>query len=157
MSQDAAHPTGDPRGEVGSAWSRPRNGPDPTRGQDSWVSGGIVFAGVLMLCSGVLSILQGISAIAKDDVYARVGSYVYKINLTGWGWIHLIIGVLVAVTGAGVLKGMAWARFAGLFFVALSLITQFMFLPYAFFWPITMIAIDLFVIWALVSRQEGAG
>ncbi|MGW1721851.1 DUF7144 family membrane protein [Streptomyces sp. NPDC002306] len=157
MSQSAARPAGDPQGEAGTSWNRQPGGTDPSYRHDSWVSGGIAFAGVLMLCSGVLSILQGISAIARDDVYARVGLYVYEFSLTSWGWIHLVIGVLVAVTGLGLLKGMAWARFAGLFLVSLSLIAQFLFLPYAFFWPITMIAIDLFVIWALASRQEGTG
>ncbi|MFB7330188.1 hypothetical protein ACFC00_00900 [Streptomyces adustus] len=173
MSQDAAHPTGDPGGDpgagpargpagarpddIGTAWNRPPGGTAEARERDSWVSGGVTFAGVLMLCSGVLSALQGISAIARDDVFVRTGAYAYALDLTGWGWIHLIIGVLLAVTGGGLLKGMAWARIAGICFAALSLVAQFLFLPYAVFWPITMIAIDLFVIWALLSRQEGAG
>ncbi|MFD7874330.1 hypothetical protein ACFV5G_09435 [Streptomyces sp. NPDC059766] len=173
MSEDAAHPTGDPGGDpgagpargpggarpedIGTAWNRPPDGTAASREPDSWVSGGVTFAGVLMLCSGVLSALQGISAIARDDVFVRTGDYVYAMDLTGWGWIHLIIGVLLAVTGGGLLKGMAWARIAGICFAALSLVAQFLFLPYAVFWPITMIAIDLFVIWALLSRQEGAG
>ncbi|MFF0445858.1 hypothetical protein ACFYT4_05475 [Streptomyces sp. NPDC004609] len=144
----ASQPTGTPQ-------SRPT--PGPVRDQNSgWAVGGVVFAGVLLLCNGVLAILQGIAAIAEDVVYGVVGDYVYRINLTGWGWIHLVIGVCLVITGAGVLKNMAWARYAGIFFAAISLIAQFMFLPYLPIWSVIMIAIDGFIIWALaVYRSNG--
>ncbi|MER5912396.1 hypothetical protein ABT124_18365 [Streptomyces sp. NPDC001982] len=114
-----------------------------------WVSGGIVFAGVLMLVNGILAILQGISAIAADDVWARVGAYVYKINLTGWGWILVVLGVVAVIAGVGILKGFEWARAVGIALASLSMVLQFLFLPYAPIWSIIMIAIDMFVIWAL--------
>ncbi|MET7653993.1 hypothetical protein [Streptomyces sp. NPDC005486] len=148
-------PTGEPHGEVGTAWSTPRGGPPRPTAQDSRADG-VLFAGVLMLCSGVLAVLQGIAALAKDDVYARVGSYVYELDLTGWGWIHLVLGVLAAATGAALLKGMTWARFTGIFLAALSLVTQFLFLPYEPLWSIVVMAIDVFVIWSLVTWQERA-
>lgn len=116
-----------------------------------------MFAGVLMLCGGILAVLQGIAAINDDDVYGRVGNYVYELDLTGWGWIHVILGALVAVTGWGVLKGMSWARFTGIFLVSLSLISQFLFLPYAPVWAVVMMAIDVFVIWSLAARQQTPG
>ncbi|GGS95989.1 hypothetical protein GCM10010206_68410 [Streptomyces cinerochromogenes] len=118
------------------------------------MTGGVTFAGVLMVCSGILAVLQGIAAIAGDDVYFRVGSYVYRMNLTGWGTIHIVVGALVLLTGIGLLMDMAWARFAGLFLASLSLIAQFLFLPYQPVWSFVMMAIDVFVIWALASRQE---
>ncbi|MEU9339201.1 hypothetical protein AB0D49_39695 [Streptomyces sp. NPDC048290] len=150
-----AEGTGRPDSEVGDAWSARPPRP-PSSGGDAWVTGGVTFAGVLLLVSGVLAILQGISAIAKDDVYTRVGTYIYEINLTGWGWIHLVLGVLVAVTGWGVLMGAAWARIAGIVLASFSLILQFLFLPYAPVWSLVVMAIDVFVIWALASRQESA-
>ncbi|GAA2770676.1 hypothetical protein GCM10010521_54870 [Streptomyces rameus] len=146
MSQ-AAHPT-EPSPPGGS-------GPPRSAARGSgWVTGGVTLAGVLMVCSGILALLQGIAAVAGDDVYFRIGAYIYKISLTGWGTIHIIIGALVLLTGVGLLMGMAWARFAGLFLVALSLITQFLFLPYAPVWSLFLMALDVFVIWALASRQE---
>ncbi|MET8450204.1 hypothetical protein [Streptomyces sp. NPDC005209] len=128
----------------------------PTRSvPNPLASGGVVFAGVLMAVYGFLAILQGISAIAADDVWSHIGSYVYKINLTGWGWILLIVGAVAAVTGAFILKGAAWARAVGIGLAALSIIVQFLFLPYAPVWAIIMIGIDIFVIWALaVYRPE---
>ncbi|NWF25378.1 hypothetical protein HW130_03715 [Streptomyces sp. PKU-EA00015] len=125
--------------------------PDPAAG---WVTGGVAFAGVLMLCGGVLAVLQGIAGIVEDDWYLTVGDYVYRVSLTGWGWIHLVIGLLVAVTGAGVLKGAEWARITGIVLASLSLVTQFLFLPYAPIWSVIMIALDVFVIWALAAYRS---
>ncbi|MFF7979791.1 hypothetical protein ACFZDK_11735 [Streptomyces sp. NPDC007901] len=125
--------------------------PAPAPGTSGgWASGGIVFAGVLLLMNGVFAILQGISALATDDVYARVHDYIYKISLTGWGWILVVLGALGVVAGAALLKGApGWARGLGIFLAALSMIAQFMFLPYAPLWALIMIGIDFFVIWAL--------
>ncbi len=137
---------------MAKAMQQPRTQPATSTG---WMTGGVVFAGVLMLCNGVMAVLQGIAAIAEDDWYAGVGDYAYRIDLTGWGWIHLVIGVCVALTGAGVLRGASWARYVGILFASLSLVAQFLFLPYAPVWSVVMIAIDLFVIWALAVYRPG--
>ncbi|MFF9814959.1 hypothetical protein [Streptomyces sp. NPDC014006] len=128
--------------------------PQPAGTSGGWAAGGVVFAAVMLVCSGVLAVLQGIAAVSKDDVYARVGTYVYEINLTGWGIIHIVIGALAALTGAGLLRGMAWARFAGIFLASLSLIAQFLFLPYHPVWSLVVMAIDVFIVWALASHRE---
>ncbi|MFJ5260438.1 hypothetical protein ACIQAC_08160 [Streptomyces sp. NPDC088387] len=162
MSQNAAEPgstpdagpAGRPDSEIGTAWTAPPSPRHRGADGDAWVTGGVTFAGVLMLCGGVLAVLQGIAAIADDDVYARVGTYVYELDLTGWGWIHVVLGALVAVTGWGVLSGASWARITGIVLAALSLVAQFLFLPYAPIWSVVMMAIDVFVIWALAARHE---
>ncbi|WP_225877494.1 DUF7144 family membrane protein [Streptomyces resistomycificus] len=135
------------RGDYGSGLS-------PT--ESSWAAGGVVFAGVLMLMNGVLAIFQGISAMAKDDVWANLDDYVYKINLTGWGVILICLGALAVATGVGILKGATWARMTGIFLASLSMLAQFLFLPYSPVWSIVMIAIDFFVIWALAVYRPGA-
>ncbi|MFI8100616.1 hypothetical protein [Streptomyces sp. NPDC086023] len=119
----------------------------------SWVSGGVTFAGILLLINGALAVLQGIAAIAEDDIYARFGDYIYKINLTGWGWILLIMGVLALVAGWGVLSGAGWGRLIGIGLASLSMVLQFLFLPYQPLWSIIMIGINIFVIWALAVYQ----
>jgi hypothetical protein len=123
-----------------------------------WATGGTAFAGVLMMVGGILGVLNGIAGIATNNVYVRVGGYVYQFNLITWGWIHLVVGVLLAVTGWGVLQGMEWARWAGVGLAALYMILYFMFLPYAPVWSIIAIAIGGFVIWSLVTgpRTETA-
>ncbi|MET7733967.1 hypothetical protein ABZT02_21730 [Streptomyces sp. NPDC005402] len=138
--------------------STPAPGLGPTPTEASWAAGGVVFAGVLMLMNGILAVLQGISLLADDDVWARVGDYVYKINHTGWGVILLCLGALAVVTGAFILRGAAWARMTGIFLASLSMLAQFLFLPYAPVWSVIMIGIDFFVIWALaVYRPDMRG
>ncbi|MEU6824039.1 hypothetical protein ABZ921_25700 [Streptomyces atriruber] len=134
--------------------------PDHDREKDTalWASGGTMFAGVLMMVNGILGIFEGIAGIAKDDVYERIGDYVYKFSLTTWGWIHLVLGILVAVVGWGVLKGASWAKATGVALAALAIVAQFLWLPYTPVWALISIAIGVFVIWALCNdRSDVAG
>jgi len=133
----------------------PAPGLGPTPAESAWAAGGVVFAGVMMLMNGILAIFQGISLLADDDVWARVGDYVYKINHTGWGVILLCLGALAAVTGAFIFRGAGWARMTGIFLASLSMLAQFLFLPYAPVWSVIMIGIDFFVIWALAVYRPG--
>ncbi|MEZ7005232.1 hypothetical protein [Streptomyces sp. AD55] len=158
MSQHTAPPPGSP-GSPGSPGGPPHgsggpHGRPPSSHHENWVVGGVVFAGVLLLLNGILSVLQGVAAISENDVYARVGTYVYELDLTGWGVIHVVLGAVLILTGWGLLRDMAWARVVGIVLASLSLIAEFLFLPYAPVWSIVMMAIDVFVIWALASRHE---
>ncbi|MEU8795155.1 hypothetical protein [Streptomyces sp. NPDC048643] len=114
-----------------------------------WVSGWTAFAGVMLIFGGVMAIFEGISAIAKDDVFVTTRNYTYSFNLTSWGWIHLILGILVVIAGLALFRGMLWARIVGVALAGLSMIANFMWLPYQPVWAIVLIAIDAFVIWAL--------
>jgi hypothetical protein len=129
------------------------NGRADTDGKQLLAEGGITFAGMLLGVSGAVTVLQGIAAIAGDDVYGRIGSYVFEFSLTGWGVFHLVIGVLLLCTGVGLLGGREWARTAGLVLAVLSLVEQFVFLPYAPVWAVLLIALDVFVIWALATYR----
>ncbi|GAA3128318.1 hypothetical protein GCM10010449_56980 [Streptomyces rectiviolaceus] len=130
------------------------SGTSNPRGESLWASGGTMFAGVLMLVYGILGILEGIAGIAKDDVYARIGDYVYKFNLTTWGWIHLVLGILIAVTGYGILKGATWGKAGGVALASLAVVVHFMWLPYQPIWALISIAIGIFVIWALCTDHS---
>lgn len=154
QATDAAH------SRPGAAAPAPAPAPGTTRGRrpapavPGWVTGGLVFAGVLMLVNGLLAVLQGISAIAEDDVYGQVGDYVFEMNLTAWGWTLLVLGALVAGVGYGILKGAWWARITGIFVASLSMVLHFLFLPYAPVWSVIMVGVDFFVILALATAQD---
>ncbi|MFD3331452.1 hypothetical protein ACFWV1_02185 [Streptomyces sp. NPDC058700] len=120
----------------------------------AWAAGGTLFAGVLMLITGIMDILQGIAGIAKDDVYARVGDYVFKFNLTTWGWIHLILGVVLVIVGYGILKGAEWGRVTGIALASLNVLLHFLFLPYQPWWALFSMAVSIFVIWALATNDD---
>ncbi|ORT59305.1 hypothetical protein [Streptomyces sp. CB03238] len=112
-----------------------------------------MFAGVLLMVGGVLGMLQGIAGIAEDDVYGRVGEYVFEFSVSAWGWIHLVLGLLVAAIGAGILSGAEWAKAIGVALAALAVIANFIWLPYQPVWAIVSIAIAVFVIWALCAED----
>ncbi|WP_374777722.1 hypothetical protein OG756_37925 [Streptomyces sp. NBC_01310] len=123
----------------------------PGGGSDGAGSVGTMFAAVLLLVTGCLAIFQGIAAIANDDVYARIGNYVFEFDLTAWGWIHLVLGAIVVLTGVGLLAGSNAARGAGIALASISVIVNFIWLPYQPWWSIIIIAIDVFIIWALCT------
>src|SRR5262245_32301919 len=92
------------------------------------------FAGVMLLTLGALAVLQGISAAAKDDVFVTGKDYVYKIDLTTWGWVHIILGVIAIAIALGILAGQTWGQVAGIGVAGLSILANFAFLPYYPLW-----------------------
>ncbi|MER6202277.1 hypothetical protein ABT234_33545 [Streptomyces sp. NPDC001586] len=112
---------------------------------------GTLFAAVLLIVTGCLAIFQGIAAISKDDVYSRIGNYVFEFDLTAWGWIHLVIGIIAVLTGVGLIAGSNIARGVGIALASLSVLANFMWLPYQPWWSVIIIAIDVFIIWALCT------
>ena len=116
-----------------------------------WAWGVGTFAGLVLVTVGLFQALEGLSAVLKDDIYVTTHDYAYSINLTGWGWIHLGIGVVAVVVGICVLYGQTWARAVGVLIAVLSAVSNFAFLPHYPFWSLLVIAIDVLVIWALSS------
>jgi len=114
-----------------------------------WASGLAIFAGAMMIVSGIFAVFEGIAALFNDKVYVSTPQYLYAFDLTAWGWIHLLLGVLVGLAGAAVIRGQAWGRFTGIALAALSLIANFLFLPHYPLWSILIIALDVAIIWAL--------
>lgn len=106
---------------------------------------------VLLVTVGVLEFLQGISAIAKDDVIVVGIEYTYQFDVTTWGWFHLIFGVIVAAVGAVLFTGATWARVGAMILCALSIFVNFLWLPYYPLWAITIIALNAVVIWAVAT------
>ncbi|MFE9607958.1 hypothetical protein [Streptomyces sp. NPDC006012] len=106
------------------------------------------FAGIMMMISGPLSILMGAAGIAHDSLFAA-SRYAYRFDLTAWGWIHLVIGVALVMAGLGVLMDQSWGRGAGAAVAAVSLITQFMFVPYYPLWAIPVMTLDLLILFML--------
>ena len=80
-------------------------------------------------------------------------NYFYAFDLTGWGWIHRLLGILVAVVGDAIMKGQTWGRWVGIGLVGLSLIANFLFIPYYPIWSLVIIALDVAVIAALATHR----
>jgi hypothetical protein len=124
------------------------------RGRGAGAMAGSILAGVLMIIGGAIGFLNGLAMVLRGGFYTYNAGYYYHWSTRGWGWTELILGGLVFVAGACVILGMAWARAVGVVVVALSAIGHFLTIPYYPFWSIVLIAVDLFIIWALCSWRE---
>ncbi|WP_392668555.1 hypothetical protein [Streptomyces sp. LN785] len=114
-------------------------------------SGWTVLAASLMIFGGAMAIFEGVSAIAKDDLFLVTRHYVFQFSLTGWGWIHLILGIVLVIAGCAVFGGAVWASFFGVAIAGLGAIANFLWLPYYPIWATVLIAINFFIIWALCA------
>jgi hypothetical protein len=106
----------------------------------------------MMITVGIFQAMAGLVAIFNDNFYVLGREYVFKFDVTTWGWIHLILGAVVALAGWAVLAGRTWGRVIGITLAVLSAIANFLFIPYYPFWALTIIALDVFVVWALAAH-----
>jgi hypothetical protein len=123
-----------------------------SRETSGWAVGLILFAAIMMIMVGVFQALQGLIAIFENEFYAATRNYIFKFDATTWGWIHLILGLIVAFAGWGLLSGRTWARVLAITLAVLSAIANFLFIPYYPFWSLLLITLDVLVIWALAAH-----
>ena len=119
--------------------------------EQRFASGTSMFAAILMVTVGFIQFCQGIAAVAEDEVFVRGIDYTYTFDLTTWGWIHLVLGALVAIVGLALFTGATWARVAAIIVAAVSILANFLWLPYYPAWSLLIIALDVVVIWAVAT------
>ena len=121
------------------------NSPEPT-GWTGWV----VFASFMMFLLGAFQAIQGLVALFDDGFYlVTPNNLVVDVNYNVWGTVHLILGVLLLLSGAGVLTGNLAARTVGVILAALSAVANLVFIEAYPFWSIIIITVDVLVIYAL--------
>ena len=123
-----------------------------TKDPSGLAAGFTMFAAVMMIMVGVFQAIQGLVGIFENEFYVPTRNYLFQFDATTWGWTHLLLGLLVAFAGWGLLSGRTWARVVGVTLAALSATVNFLFLPYYPLWAILIIAVDIFVIWALTAH-----
>lgn len=125
---------------------------EPTRPQrevSGWALGGIAFAGTMLVLMGTFQALAGLVAIFNDEFYVVARNYTFDLDVSAWGWIHLIVGLAVLATGMGLFARKTWAGVAGIMLAMLSALTNFFFIPYYPIWSLVVIGLAVWVIWAL--------
>ena len=123
---------------------------DTAEGSSGWAA----FAGVIMFIVGSLNALWGLAGILNDDVVIVGGHGALVADITTWGWIHLLLGSIIALTGLGLLAGSSVARWPAILFVAVNAVAQVVWFPAAPLWAFLMILLDVTIIYQLTARWE---
>ncbi len=114
------------------------------------------FAAFIMMMVGMFHAIIGLSGIFQDDFLVVAHEFLLEFDVTVWGWLHLLAGVVVFVAAYGLFQGAVWARTIGVIMAVASGIANFGFIPYQPFWSITILALDVAVIWALTVHGRDA-
>lgn len=122
--------------------------PEPT----AW-AGWVLFGAMMMILLGAFQAIAGLVALF-DSGYYLVGpnGLVVNVDYTAWGWVHLIVGVVALAAGFGLMTGAMWARVLGITVAVISAIVNFAFIAAFPFWAITMITLDVLVIYAIAAH-----
>ena len=114
--------------------------------------GWMAFAAVMMIMGGIWWIIAGIVALVNDAFYVVGQEYIFQFDTTTWGWIHLLLGIVVLLAGFYLFSGAVWARIVGVIIAVLWALVAFAWMPWYPVWGIMFIAVSVFVIWALTAH-----
>ena len=117
-----------------------------------WAVGWTIYAAVWMWILGFFHAIAGFAGIVEDEILVATPNYLFQLDTTTWGWIHLILGLVVLLAGFFVFNGAVWARTVGVVIAAVSILVNFAWLPYYPIWGLLMITANVFVIWALTAH-----
>jgi hypothetical protein len=111
-----------------------------------------VSAAIILILAGVCHAMQGVVGLATNEFYVVGQKWIFQFDLTTWGWIHILVGLIAVLAGIGLFFGAIWARTLGVIIAAVSILANFLWLPYFPVWGVLIIAFDMFVIWALTAH-----
>jgi hypothetical protein len=115
--------------------------------------GGIAFAASIMIIIGSFSVVAGLAAILDDDYLVVSRRYAFDLDTTAWGWIHLVLGFAAAAVGFGLFLSRTWAGVVAIVLAGLVAIDYFFFIPYQPLWSLLVIALSVWVIWAVTQGR----
>ncbi|MFW2381940.1 MAG: DUF7144 family membrane protein [Acidimicrobiales bacterium] len=118
----------------------------------SWAVGWAGFAGVMLIMVGIMDIIQGLVAIFNNEFYVIGQEWVFEFDITAWGWIHLLWGLVLVASGVGIFSGNVLGRTVGVIAAGLTAVVNFAWLPYYPVWSIILIAMSIAIIWALTAH-----
>jgi len=116
--------------------------------------GWLSFGGVMVALAGMFSTVMGLVALVEDEHYVVGPEGTLLVDLTGWGWIHLIVGVLAIGTGVALTLGAQWARVVAVLLAGFNALSHLAFLNVSPVQSTIVIAVDVLVIWAVVAHGQ---
>ena len=114
-----------------------------------WAIGLVTFAAVMMIVTGMFQAFSGLVAIFEDSFFVVVDNYLIEVDVTVWGWVRLLIGLVALVAGYMILAQQRWAVLIGMVIAGVSAFENFFFIPYYPIWSILILALDVLILWAL--------
>ncbi|MEK8226927.1 hypothetical protein NKG05_13830 [Oerskovia sp. M15] len=122
----------------------------------AWV-GWVWFAGIVLVTLGLLNVISGVVAAFSPEKLVGIGNEgIVVLDVSTWGWIHLVVGALLVIVGFSLLSGRGWARLVAIVLAVLNVLTQFVALPSSPWWSVVTIILGFFVLWALVVHGDEA-
>jgi len=123
--------------------------------RESYSSGAVgltAFASIMLMIAGFFQFFAGLAALLQDEFFVIGENYAFELDTTTWGWIHLLIGVILFLAGIFLLQGAVWARTVVVIIASLSAVANFLWLPYQPWWSIIIITLNVFIIWAVTAH-----
>ena len=123
-----------------------------SRSMAGWIS----FAGILMVILGALAFFEGLIALLRDNYYVATGDGFLIFDVTAWGWIMLLWGIVLACVGLGLLGGAGWARWTAIVLVSINFFSQLGFLGNTndLLWVLISLTLNIIVLFALIVRWD---
>lgn len=116
-----------------------------------------MFASIMMIMIGIFHAIWGLTAVIDPDFFVVTDNYTFKLSTAGWGWIHLIAGIVILLAGFSLYSGAVWARTVAVILALVSAVASFFSIPYYPLWSILIVAIDVFIIWAVTAHGRDMG
>ena len=124
---------------------RPYSSPEPS----GWAVSGIVFAASVLTLIGCFQAISGLVAVIDDEFYVVTRNYTFDLDTSTWGWIHLVLGSALVITGLGLFSRSTWAGVTAIVLAMLSALANFLFIPYYPLWSTLLVVLNIWVIWSL--------
>jgi hypothetical protein len=117
-------------------------------------AGWVGFASALMIIMGSLDFFQGLIAIVRDKYYVIGPNQIIVFDMTTWGWITMIWGVIIVITGFALAKASGWARWFTIVVASLNFFVQLGFVGNSQYplWALTVVILNILVLYALIVR-----
>jgi hypothetical protein len=119
----------------------------------AWV-GFVVLASVLLCISGAFNIITGLVAVFSDKIFVQGSAQTVVLDVTGWGWFHIFLGIVLFATGLALYTGATWARITAIIVVSVNMVTQLMEMPAYPLWSLVIVTVDLLIIWAVIVHGD---
>jgi hypothetical protein len=121
------------------------------------MSGWISFAAIVMLVIGMLDFFEGLIAVIRGQYFVIHGNQLIVFDTTTWGWVTMILGIILVLAGFGLWSGAGWARWFTIVVVILNIIAQLGWFGNSAYplWALIVLALNIVVLYALTARWEG--